>query len=143
VNLKNAERTLFRLLNTVVEPAVRSGIASPAWTPGSAIVLETTGFKTGRKRSTPLLALRLGDYTLIATYRGGRSFWVKNLHKQSQVRYYLGGKPRDSRAYAVSPEARATIPDTLPGYIGRLADLLAVFNRVGWAFAILVPEKSR
>ena len=82
------ERDFFRALNSVVEPAVRRGVASPRYTPGSLIVLESTGFKSGQQRRTPLAALRLGRYILVGTARGNRSFWPRNLANEPEVTYY-------------------------------------------------------
>ena len=84
------EREFFRKLNSVVEPAVRKGLGSPRIWPSGLILLETTGFKTGVKRRTPLLATRLGKYVFVSTFRADRSFWIRNLRKQPRVFYLLG-----------------------------------------------------
>jgi hypothetical protein len=47
------EKTIFRALNAVVEPAVRKGIGSPRFSPAGLIVLETTGFKSGQPLQPP------------------------------------------------------------------------------------------
>ena len=94
----DVERKFFRGLNAVVEPAVRRGVASPTLLPGAMIVLESIGFKSGQRRRTPLLSFRLGPYRIVSTVRGDRSFWVRNLVKQEQVHYFLGGKRRAARA---------------------------------------------
>ncbi|MCB1848305.1 MAG: hypothetical protein KDI04_13230, partial [Halieaceae bacterium] len=60
MNRQVLEREFFRMLNRVVEPAVRKGVGSPRFLPAGLIVLETVGFKTGAKRRTPLVATRLG-----------------------------------------------------------------------------------
>ncbi len=73
-NVQKLEQKFFRALNSVVEPAVRKGIGSSRITPASLIVMETTGFKSGKMRRTPLMAMRVGKYILVATFRGGRSF---------------------------------------------------------------------
>ena len=78
------EREFFRMLNRVVEPAVRKGVGSPRFVPGGLIVLETVGFKTGITRRTPLVATRLHRHVIVATYRAERSFWLKNLPKTIQ-----------------------------------------------------------
>ncbi|MFK7977577.1 MAG: nitroreductase/quinone reductase family protein, partial [Halioglobus sp.] len=95
------EKTIFRLLNAIVEPAVRRGFGSLTIAPASLIVLETTGFKSGQKRKTPLWSIGLGRYRLVSTARGDRSFWVKNLEKESQVSFYLGGRRRAANAWVV------------------------------------------
>ncbi len=112
------EREFFRMLNRVVEPAVRFGIGSPRFVPGGLIVLETEGFKTGQMRRTPLVAIRLQRYVFIATARGERSFWVKNLRKKPRVRYWLAGKPREARAFVMAPGKRYRRSASLPSPSG-------------------------
>jgi deazaflavin-dependent oxidoreductase (nitroreductase family) len=133
------ERNFFRYLNAVVEPAVRHGIGSPRFTPASLIVLETTGFKSGQQRRTPLWSLRLGRYRLISTARGKRSFWVKNLQKDPEVSFYLGGRRRDAEAIVFAPGAAEADTGDLPRVLQGLARLLAPYTRRGWAFALLPP----
>ena len=83
-----------------------------------------------------------GRYRLVATFRGDRSFWIKNLHKRPEARFYIGGKAQDSDAIVLAPEfnnldewdlggALTTLTRTLKKYVGR-----------GWAFAVLVPAGS-
>ncbi len=138
-NQPRIEREFFRMLNRVVEPAVRLGVGSPRFVPGGLIVLETKGFKTGNKRRTPLVAIRLKKYVLVVTARGERSFWVKNLQKQPRVRYWLGGRERQGKAFVMAPGKRYRRPRSLPTAIGRITDILAPYTRAGWAFAVLAP----
>ena len=133
------ERDFFRYLNAVVEPAVRRGIGSPRFIPASLIVLESTGFKSGQQRRTPLWSLRLGRYRLISTARGKRSFWVKNLQKDSEVSYYLGGRRRDSQAVVFAPGENGDDASELPRWLQGVARLFAPYTRRGWAFAVLLP----
>ncbi len=134
------ERDFFRTLNRVVEPAVRRGLFSTRYAPGSLIVLETVGFKTRTTRRTPLLATRLGRYVFISTARGERSFWVKNLQKQPRTSYYLGGKVRGAKAFVIMPGKRYQRPGSLPAPIGRITDRLASLTENGWAFAVLKTD---
>jgi len=143
IKRQTLEREFFRMLNRVVEPAVRKGVGSPRFVPGGLIVLETTGFKSGVQRRTPLVATRLNGYVFVSTFRGDRSFWLKNLQKKPQVTYYLAGKPRQARAYVVKEGKRYQRPKALPPVIGRITDLLAPYTRAGWAFAVLAPVKAK
>lgn len=68
-SLPTLERNLFRGLNALVEPAVRRGVASSCLLPVSMIVLESTSFKTGSPRRTPLWSLAVGPYRVISTAR--------------------------------------------------------------------------
>ncbi len=142
LNRQTLERDFFRRLNSVVEPAVMRGIGSPSFTPAALIVLESTGFKSGAIRRTPLLSLRLGPYTLISTARGDRSFWVKNLRKQPDVVFYLGGKARPARAFVLSAGKRYRRPKSFPDWLGALCDVLHHYTQRGWCFAILSPRET-
>jgi hypothetical protein len=133
------EREFFRMLNRVVEPAVRKGLGSPRFVPGGLIVLESEGFKTGATRRTPLVATRLAGYVFVSTVRADRSFWIRNLQKQPRITYYLGGKPRQAKAFVMMPGKRYQRPKSLPSFIGKITDFLAPYTRAGWAFAVLMP----
>jgi deazaflavin-dependent oxidoreductase (nitroreductase family) len=133
------EKKLFRSLNSVVEPAVRRGFGSPTLAPASLIVLETTGFKSGEQRRTPLWSIRLGRYRIVSTARGRRSFWVKNMQQQPKVSYYLGGRRRDSDAVVFVEGMTPGKTDTLTPLMQKLAVTFSRYAQQGWAFAILVP----
>lgn len=134
------EQGVFRCLNAVVEPAVRKGIGSPTFAPASLIVLETTGFKSGEKRRTPLWSVGLGPYRIVSTARGRRSFWVKNLLKQPNARYYLGGRARDADAIVIAPGEVDPQQQPLNPVMRGVTNILYRLAREGWAFAILLPS---
>jgi deazaflavin-dependent oxidoreductase (nitroreductase family) len=140
ISRNKLEQVFFRHLNAIVEPLVRRGIGSPSFTPTSVILLQTVGFKSGQQRRTPLLAIRLGNYILVSTARGNRSFWVKNLQKNAEVKYYLGGKEKDSKAYVLLPGCNKELPKSFPGGIQKVASFLLENAPEGWAFVILAPQ---
>ena len=131
------ERTIFRTLNKFVEPAVRKGALSPRCAPVGLILLESIGYKSGSVRSTPLLATHVGDYTFISTFRGKRSFWVRNLQKQPDISFYRGGKVKKASSFVVTPESGFDSLDSLPPVIATIAEQLARRSDKGWAFAVL------
>jgi hypothetical protein len=133
------EREFFRMLNRVVEPAVRHGVGSPRFVPGGLIVLESTGFKSGQKRRTPLVATRFMGHVFVSTVRADRSFWVKNLQLQPRTRYWLAGKPRQAKAFVMAPGKRYRSPASLPPAVRKITDFLAPYTRAGWAFVVLAP----
>ncbi|MFT4519963.1 MAG: deazaflavin-dependent oxidoreductase (nitroreductase family) [Halioglobus sp.] len=136
------EQKFFRALNTLVEPAVRKGFASPTLLPGGLIVLESVGFKSGQQRRTPLLSFRIGRYLIISTVRGNRSFWVRNLMQQPKVSYFLGGRRRDAEAIILL-DGKTLSGEVLPSrFLDRLMALLSRYAKDGMALAILVPAKA-
>jgi deazaflavin-dependent oxidoreductase (nitroreductase family) len=141
-SLTTIEKTVFRRINALVEPAVRKGFGSPTFTPASLIVLETIGFKSGAQRRTPLWTIRLGRYRVVSTARGDRSFWVKNLLKQPKVSYYVGGKRRHTDAVVFASGATQRQLSELPGVMKGLSKLFSKYSEKGWAFAILVPARA-
>ena len=138
--LRSIEVELFRTLNRVVEPMVRVGIGSPRIAPGGFIVLETVGRKSGRSRRSPLAATRIGKHVLVGTFRGGRSQWVQNLAAQPYTRFWLGGKPREARAFVMHGGKRFRVPKSLPAPLQKIVCLLAPYTKEGWAFAVLSPR---
>jgi hypothetical protein len=133
--LAGLEARLFESINEVVEPAVRAGWGAPGLVPAGLIVLETKGRVSGRTRRVPAMASGLNGYLLVATYRGDRSQWIKNLAAQSHVRYWIGGVARDAKVFVFDGRDRKT-PDELCW----LQTALAASVAVGWAFAVLRPS---
>jgi len=90
-------RAGFRLLNSVVEPAVKAGVASPLPIGPGAIVLETIGRLSGKRRSVPLLASRVCGKVIVSTVRSD-SQWLKNIEAEPGVSVWLNGKSRAATA---------------------------------------------
>jgi deazaflavin-dependent oxidoreductase (nitroreductase family) len=140
---RSLEADFFRTLNRVVEPVVRAGIGSPRIAPSGFIVLETRGRKTGRLRRSPLAATRIGSHVFVATLRGNRSQWVRNLAAQPYTRFWLGGYPRDTRAFVMHEGKRFRVPKSLPAPLRQVVCILAPYTKVGWAFAVLSPRSQQ
>lgn len=139
--MRSFEVDFFRMLNHVVEPRIRAGLGSPCLAPGGFIVLETRGRRSGRLARVPLAATRIRDHVVVGTFRGQRSQWVKNLAAHPSTRFWLGGRPRPTRAYVLSADRRARPPRDLPAPLGFVLSLLRAYTRAGWAFAVLTPRE--
>jgi F420H(2)-dependent quinone reductase len=130
-NRQTIERDFFRLLNSIVEPAVRKGFGSFRFLPSTLIVLESTGYKSGQQRRTPLFSVRLGRYFLISTFRGERSFWLRNLQQKPEIQFY---------SHLISAESAKSPDAELPFGVGRIRKLLTPYTRTGWSFALLTEK---
>ncbi len=111
--------------------------------PGGLILLEARGRKSGRAIRTPLVATRLGRYVVIATFRGDRSQWVLNLAAEPKVRYWLGGRVHEARAFVIRDGKRFRVPKSLPRPLQYVVEILAPYRKAGWAFAVLSPRARR
>jgi len=137
------ETEFFRMLNRVLEPMIRAGIGSPRLVPSGFIVLETAGRRTGTVRRSPLAATGIGRHVLVGTFRGDRSQWVRNLAARPFTRYWLAGRPRETRAFVMYDGKRFRMPRTLPSHMQTVAGFLSPYTKAGWAFAILAPRNGR
>jgi deazaflavin-dependent oxidoreductase (nitroreductase family) len=136
------EVEFFRFLNRWLEPQIRGGLGAPRLAPGGLIVLETRGRNSGRRMRVPLVATRLQGHVLIATFRGGRSQWAKNLEAAPETRFWMGGKLRAAEAYVLHANRRPRPLPKLPPLLRLVAVFLAPYTRAGWFFAILAPRRA-
>jgi deazaflavin-dependent oxidoreductase (nitroreductase family) len=88
-----AVRTGFRVLNQLVTPPLRSGLASPLPGGPGLVLLETTGRTSGAPREVPLVAARVGDRLVVSTVRSD-SQWLQNLEAAPAGRVWTCGRPQ-------------------------------------------------
>jgi deazaflavin-dependent oxidoreductase (nitroreductase family) len=140
---RRVETEFFRMLNRLVEPRIRAGCASPRLAPSGLVVLEIRGRKSGRTSRVPLVATRIQDHVVVSTFRGGRSQWVRNLIANPEVRLWLGGRPRTSRAFVLARGHADRLPRSLPPLLRWVASFLVPYTYAGWTFAVLAPAPAR
>ena len=103
---RDLEATAFRTLNAVAEPLVRAGVGGPLLTPFGAISLEVTGRHSGKLYRVPLLATVIGEVTVVATFRGRRSEWVKNLAAAETAVWWANGVQKEGTAVVFAELAK-------------------------------------
>ncbi len=137
---QNLETVYYEALNRVLTPIAESGALAPGIVPAGLIVLETTGWRSGLPRRTPLAAAALGDCLLVSTVRGRRSHWVKNLIAQPDVHYWRGDRSQVARAYVAAPTSVGAPTDAgdLPTAVALLwPALVSLADVSGCAFVAL------
>lgn len=76
------------------------------------LLLNTTGVKTGQRRTTPMMYLRVADRLLVIASNAGAPSdpdWFRNLVADPQVTVELGGEVFDATAVVVTGAERATL----------------------------------
>ncbi len=135
------EREAFRAFNAVVEPLVRAGLGGPLFSPFGAIVLETVGRKTGDIRRTPLLATVCGNLTIVATFRAGRSQWVKNLALQQSTKWWANGQLHEGRPVVFAQSAEWPEAERIPELVRPFSETAwRPLVEAGWAIAVLAAR---
>ncbi len=130
------EKKLFASINQLIEPKVRAGWGAPGLVPAGVILLETTGRVSGAPRRVPVMAAQLNDRLLVATFRGRRSQWIKNLAATPRLRYWAGGKAH--RAVAQVFDGAGEPAKNMCWLNAALTPSIAL----GWAFALLTPAAA-
>ena len=140
---KRFEVQAYRGLNGIVEPIARTGFGSPTVLRPGVIIVETTGRKTGRMLTVPLLATQIGHSLLVSTVRR-KSQWIKNLAAHSEVRYWKDGRRHDATAIVLPSEVSAPQPEQLSLNLACLITMLRPYSRIyGGGVALLMPRRSQ
>ncbi|WP_055482349.1 nitroreductase family deazaflavin-dependent oxidoreductase [Sphaerimonospora mesophila] len=93
------------------------------WQGTTVAILTTTGRRSGRKRSTPLIYQPYGDAYLVVASKGGADehpLWYRNLQADPEVEFQIRGERFRARARTATPEERPdmwrTMTATWPAY---------------------------
>ena len=132
------EKDFYQALDAFLGPVADSGVAAPGAVPVGLIVLETTGWRSGRTHRTPVLAAALGDRLLVTTYRGRRSHWVRNLLSNPRMHYLIGDQSHAATACVIAPGAPLRddrdVAAPIAAWLGCVAEVS------GCAFVVLSPR---
>lgn len=109
---RRRRRTIQRLggrtINRLAVAVLRLGLPAPPYSPRSALVMETVGRKTGKRRLIPMgYLLDSADRLMVVAEHGERADWVRNALAAGSVRVWLGRhvyRGRVSLVHDVEPE---------------------------------------
>lgn len=99
------------------------GTVGHDWQGTTALLLTTTGRKSGRKHTTPLVYQKYGDDHIVVASKGGADeppHWYLNLQANPEVEVQVFGDRFTARARTATPEEKPdmwrTMTATWPGY---------------------------
>lgn len=116
------QRTLRKIGNPLRMWPLRMGLPSPPYTRRNAIIIETTGRSSGKRRRIPVGFLEENGKLIVVAEDGPRSAWVRNaLARDGQLRVFLYGRWREARL-----EPRPGDPEP---YLRRMNKVHAAFVR--------------
>jgi len=95
-----------RSLNHAAVAALRLGLPFPPYPADGALVMETFGRRSGKRRLIPMGCLKDADRLLVVAEHGRQSDWLCNAlaAPQSLVRLWLAGRPFTGRVHVLEGE---------------------------------------
>jgi F420H(2)-dependent quinone reductase len=86
-------------INQLVEQTVRAGVGGPCRVGAGLVIIETKGRKSGKRRSTPVLAQRFGDSLFVSTVRTD-SQWIRNLEADEAPEVFVEKRSRPVKVFS-------------------------------------------
>jgi F420H(2)-dependent quinone reductase len=106
------------------------------------LLLTTTGRKSGKRRTTPLLYLRDGDALAVVASEGGaprHPAWFHNLQANPQVEIEIGRERERRRARQATPEERERL---WPGLVEMYAPYASYQEKTARTIPVVLLERS-
>ncbi len=89
---------LYNAANRLTVWAIRVGIPRPPYTRENALIVETVGRRSGKRRQVPVAYLEERGELIVVVEHGLRAQWVQNaLAHEGQLRIFLRGRWRRAR----------------------------------------------
>jgi deazaflavin-dependent oxidoreductase (nitroreductase family) len=91
-------KRVVRIANAITNLAILTGIPRPPYTRGNALVVETVGRRSGKRRRIPVGYLDDGGRIIVVVEDGRRAQWVRNaLANDDRLRVHFRGTWRPAR----------------------------------------------
>jgi deazaflavin-dependent oxidoreductase (nitroreductase family) len=116
-------RLVVRIANALTNLALMAGIPRPPYTRNNALIIETVGQRSGRRRRLPVGYLDDGGRIIVVAEGGSRSQWVRNaLANDGHLRIHFRGAWRPARLRLIDADPES--------YLRRMNRVHAAFVRV-------------
>jgi len=127
---------VVHIANEITKLALLVGIPRPPYTRGNALVVETVGHRSGKRRRVPVGYLDDGGHIIVVVEDGLRAHWIRNaLANDSRLRIHFRGAWHEARLRVLDAD-----PDR---YLSRMNRVHAAFVRLESttpAVVEIVPE---
>ena len=91
-------KPIVRIANAVTNLSLLAGIPRPPYTRDNALIIETVGRRSGKRRRIPVGFLDDGGRVIVVVEDGARAHWVRNaLANDGRLRVHLRGAWRAAR----------------------------------------------
>ena len=115
-------RAVVRIANAVTNLALLAGIPRPPYNRGNALIVETIGRRSGKRRRIPVGYFDDGGRIIVVVEDGSRADWVRNsLADGGRLRIFFRGAWRSARLQLLDAD-----PET---YLKRMNRVHAAFVR--------------
>ena len=101
---------VVRIANAITTLALLAGVPRPPYNRDNALVVETVGRSSGKRRRIPVGYLDDGGRILVVVEDGSRAHWVRNaLAEGGRVRIFLRGQWRSARLRTIDADPEKTL----------------------------------
>ena len=116
-------RWVVRIANEITSLALLAGIPRPPYTRRNALVVETLGHRSGKRRRVPVGYLDDGGRIIVVVEDGLRAHWIRNaLANDGRLRIHFRGAWHEARVRLLDADPEA--------YLRRMNRVHAAFVRV-------------
>ncbi len=116
-------KQVVRIANAATNLALLLGIPRPPYTRENALIIETVGRRSRKRRRIPVGFLDDGGRIIVVVEDGARAQWVRNaLANDSRLRVHLRGAWRPARLRMVDGDPES--------YLRRMSQVHAAFVRL-------------
>lgn len=95
MNLKTGP--IGKAANAITVWGIRLGIGRPPYTRGNALIIETVGRRSGRRRRIPVGYIEEDGKLIVVVEDGARADWVRNAQHHGGLRVFHRGRWRDAQ----------------------------------------------